>query len=601
MDDFRKRLEEFKASMERPRADAVTRAKPATERQKVFDEYLMAQQEAKERLLSELPGRAISGAIPGAVGALAGYAAQYPGMVGDLRDIYETFKPESAPNVPEILRALPTTERLQEFYMPEDASPEMRAGMTGGNAVAIAQGVAAIPGMVKGVAKGAPKVLGNLIDEILAPRVGAAGQRGSVGVRGKVPPGELAHKLAQERAALPVDQGGLGLPKNNTSEQRAEAQNYVDYYHGTQRLDRLLSKPLLDPKRATSGPMPYGTTTKELASSYATQKADTSRIAKDEGDVSNYFQVLPKELGVSGRSPISVERSWNFLSPEQKETVRALAPRVGYENLDEFSGPLIVHPEGVNATLSPNHWDYLMKTEAKGNPLTALRQMWHDSGQLYNNEDELAKIYNLAGYKFPISQENAPWIDAQGVLLGKARMENPINTSDNEYLKSIVPTLRDAFKRDRTQLKYGPDQWGKESRYTPKSWVNELEKDLSEGNESYVWTSIPDKVTEELKKLGHDSILDVSGKGGGSKEPVVIPFDPSQVRSRFAAFDPFRKNAAIAAAMGVAAPDLMAKEKKAGGKVSQDAMNMAVMNQKVQKKADGGLMSDDLVLEERKL
>lgn len=384
---------------------------------------------------------------------------------------------------------------------------------------------------------------------------------------------EMAHELAQKRAALPTAKGGLGLPKNNTSEQRAEAQNYVDYYHGTQRLDRLLSKSLLDPKRATSGPMPYGTTTKGLASSYATKKADTSRIAKDDGDIRNYFQVLPKDLGVSGRLPMSVERSWNFLSPEQKESVRKFAPRVGYENLDEFSGPLIVHPEGVNATISPSQWDYFMKTEAKGNPLTALRQMWHDSGQLYNNEEELAKIYNLAGYKFPISQENAPWTEAKGVLLGKARTENPINTSDNEYLKSIVPTLRDAFKRDRTQLKYGPDQWGKESRYTPKSWVNELEKDLSEGNESYVWTSIPDKVTEELKKLGHDSILDVSGKGGGSKEPVVIPFDPSQVRSRFAAFDPFRKSEAIAAAMGVAAPDLMAAEpdKKAAGGLSKAA------------------------------
>jgi hypothetical protein len=37
---------------------------------------------------------------------------------------------------------------------------------------------------------------------------------------------------------------------------------------------------------------------------------------------------------------------------------------------------------------------------------------------------------------------------------------------------------------------------------------------------------------------------------------------PENVRSRFAAFDPFRRNAAIAATMGVAAPDLLAKEKK---------------------------------------
>jgi hypothetical protein len=32
------------------------------------------------------------------------------------------------------------------------------------------------------------------------------------------------------------------------------------------------------------------------------------------------------------------------------------------------------------------------------------------------------------------------------------------------------------------------------------------------------------------------------------------------VRSRFAAFDPFRRSAAVATAMGVAAPDLMAEE-----------------------------------------
>ena len=42
---------------------------------------------------------------------------------------------------------------------------------------------------------------------------------------------------------------------------------------------------------------------------------------------------------------------------------------------------------------------------------------------------------------------------------------------------------------------------------------------------------------------------------------IFIPRSGDQVRSRFAAFDPFRRNAAIAAAMGVAAPDLLAKEK----------------------------------------
>jgi hypothetical protein len=72
--------------------------------------------------------------------------------------------------------------------------------------------------------------------------------------------------------------------------------------------------------------------------------------------------------------------------------------------------------------------------------------------------------------------------------------------------------------------------------------VNELESDVASGKNSYVWTSIPDKVTAELKKLGYDGILDISGKGGGSPSQVIIPFESKQVRSKFAAFDPMRKD-----------------------------------------------------------
>jgi len=57
-------------------------------------------------------------------------------------------------------------------------------------------------------------------------------------------------------------------------------------------------------------------------------------------------------------------------------------------------------------------------------------------------------------------------------------------------------------------------------------------------------------------KQGYTSIPyynEVEGKGSIS---YIVP--PDQIRSRFAAFDPFRKTAAIAATMGVAAPDLLA-------------------------------------------
>jgi hypothetical protein len=44
---------------------------------------------------------------------------------------------------------------------------------------------------------------------------------------------EKAHKLAQQRAALPVSEGGLGLPKTNTAMDRAKAMGFdKDWFHG---------------------------------------------------------------------------------------------------------------------------------------------------------------------------------------------------------------------------------------------------------------------------------------------------------------------------------------------------------------------------------
>ena len=68
----------------------------------------------------------------------------------------------------------------------------------------------------------------------------------------------------------------------------------------------------------------------------------------------------------------------------------------------------------------------------------------------------------------------------------------------------------------------------------------------------------------------------------GVKRPeagVAVTFDPAQIRSRFAAFDPFRKDVATATAMGVAAPDLLAKEKENKEKESKE---------KKSRKSDGG-------------
>ena len=45
---------------------------------------------------------------------------------------------------------------------------------------------------------------------------------------------EIAHEVAQRNAALPVEQGGLGLPANNTAMDRAKAMGFdTPAYHGT--------------------------------------------------------------------------------------------------------------------------------------------------------------------------------------------------------------------------------------------------------------------------------------------------------------------------------------------------------------------------------
>lgn len=352
-------------------------------------------------------------------------------------------------------------------------------------------------------------------------------------------------------------QGSIKPVKTNpnllgTPLQRADEQGYIDYLHGAQRLDRLLEGKSFNPKRATSGPMPFGTPGTSLASNYAMSKADTSRIAGDVGELKNYFQVSPKDIGASGRSPIPAENAWYYLPQEKKAEILDRAKRIGFKNPEEGSGAWTLHESSQGMPFSESHWQHVLNKESGGNPLVALRKTYAESGLLDPYApSELSDIYRLAGLDVPISQTNAPWTEAKGVFLGKARITNPLQTNDVQNLQqNVIPFLKEQFKNDKTRKKqFGADQWDKNVRFTPKEWVDELERDVASGANSYVWTSIPDKITNALKKLGYNGIIDVSGKGGsGTQYPVVIPFEPGQIRSRFAQFDPAK----------IGQPDLLA-------------------------------------------
>jgi hypothetical protein len=75
------------------------------------------------------------------------------------------------------------------------------------------------------------------------------------------------------------------------------------------------------------------------------------------------------------------------------------------------------------------------------------------------------------------------------------------------------------------------------------------------------------------KQNKNDSIIFPYGTSVDSAYTQVV-FDPENIRLKNAAFDPFRKTAATAATMGVAAPDLLAQEQPNVSEAQQRAMIM---------------------------
>jgi hypothetical protein len=73
------------------------------------------------------------------------------------------------------------------------------------------------------------------------------------------------------------------------------------------------------------------------------------------------------------------------------------------------------------------------------------------------------------------------------------------------------------------------------------------------GGDEVFFSMNPRQQAEAIKKAGIDAVQEPS-------YPQTAIYNPDNIRSRFAAFDPFRRTAAVAATMGVAAPNLLAEE-----------------------------------------
>lgn len=263
---------------------------------------------------------------------------------------------------------------------------------------------------------------------------------------GKAPtafPQENALKLAQQRAALPVEQGGLGLKPNNTAAERAAAMGFdTPALHGSGTPNIQVFDPNLVGTKAGNAFDNYmwSTSSPEAASGYA---------------------LNPEQFG---------------LLPEVK-TLNAKISQLGKD---------------ISSAYSNNKMDEMGDLRKKLSSLTQQKSDLYKQFETGNFVSEGSTIYPV-------------------LLKGDEFM--PYEAGGQSWMRANRPAIEESQARGFQGV-----------------------------------------AIRNVKDNPNPSVNDIIANTYATENPDLI-------RSRFAAFDPFRRNAAIAAAMGVAAPNLLAQDK----------------------------------------
>lgn len=288
-------------------------------------------------------------------------------------------------------------------------------------------------------------------------------------------------------------------------------------HHGTARGDRVGNA--FQKSRATSGPMAFFTEDRAIAQKYSTAKQDTSLEAP--ADYAGWFKMRPAGM----KREVDLRQAWFYLTQAQKQTVLERLPTVGYANPDTSEGPIIA---GSSSIAGEDHIDYLLKREARGNGLVAAMELWLSSGSLFNDEAKFLDVLKGLGLGdlFRMDDPNATQPKVYDVFLS---IQNPLDTQ--AIPPAVMQALEDAADRQRrVPDQFGADLWDKRTR-DPQHWIQQLKEDYAKGENSFVWSSIPDWVTSTLKAAGYDGIRDTGGKMGGDAHIVWVPFEPTQIKS----------------------------------------------------------------------
>lgn len=276
------------------------------------------------------------------------------------------------------------------------------------------------------------------------------------------------------------------------------------FYHGTSRSDRVGYTFRAD--RATSGPMAFFTDNKEVATKYSKDKGDTS-IAYDEkyGNYESQFRVNGK----------SVTQTWNSMSDGRKRLIEQKAKHIV---LDENTGK-IKYDE--SETLGVSDFSIYVND---GNVIKALVDDWLESGKLLGKEEKFLDVLNQVGVR-NVEHFN-PRVRKEKVYGVYLNITNPLESS--QIPSKVVKALKKAAQSAEYTEGKNSDRWDK-NNVEPEKWIERLEYDMENGT-TYAWTSIPDFVTNTLKSLGYDGILDDSGQHSGDEHNVAIPFYPNQIK-----------------------------------------------------------------------
>ena len=164
----------------------------------------------------------------------------------------------------------------------------------------------------------------------------------------------------------------------------AEASKMVDengeprpFYHGTQRMDRVGDTFL--PERATSGPMAFFTSSKEIATNYSKDKIDTS-LQREASEYKDQFTVT-----LPNGEKVNIVDYWNHLSAKEKNAIRKAAGHVTFD--DEADG-IISDP---NVTYGVGDLEYKIKN-SNGNVLQALVDEWLTDGNIRGSEEKFLDV-----------------------------------------------------------------------------------------------------------------------------------------------------------------------------------------------------------------